>query len=64
MIEDSVVKEVRAARDEYARRHGYDVRAMVRDLQERERAGGRPVVRLQPRRPARPAQPPAAGSPA
>lgn len=51
MTEDSVVQEVRAARDEYARQFRYDVYAMVRDLQEQARAGGRTVVRFPPRPP-------------
>jgi hypothetical protein len=53
MNEDDVVREVRAARDEYCRQFGYDLGAIVRDLREQERAGGRPVVRLSPRRPVR-----------
>lgn len=51
MNEDDVVREVRAARDQYCRQFEYDLGAMVRDLREQERAGGRPVVRLSPRRP-------------
>ena len=52
-IEDEVVRAVRAARDEYCRLFGYDLGAIVRDLREQERAGGRRVVRLPPRRPER-----------
>ncbi|MEO6810309.1 MAG: hypothetical protein ABI353_14430 [Isosphaeraceae bacterium] len=51
MIEDSVLQEVRAARDAYARSHGYDVRAMVSDLRERDEQDDWPVVRFAPRRP-------------
>lgn len=51
MFEDTVLQEVRAARDAYARSHGYDVRAMVADLRERDDRGDWPVVRLAPRRP-------------
>ena len=51
MNEDSVLQEVRAAREAYARLHGYDVRAMVADLRERDDRGDWPVVRLAPRRP-------------
>ena len=32
MNEDSVLQEVRAAREAYAQSHGYDVWAMVADL--------------------------------
>ena len=54
MSEDSVLQEIRAAREEYARSHGYDVWAMVADLRERDDRGDWPVVRLVPRRPALP----------
>jgi len=53
MTEDSLVREVRVARDEYSRQFAYDVAAIVRDLREQERAGGREVVCLPPRRPTR-----------
>ena len=53
MSEDDVVREVRAAREEYCRQFGYDLGAIVRDLREQERVGGRQVVRLLPRRPVR-----------
>ena len=36
MIEDPIVKEVREARDEHARRFGYDLDAIFRDLKEKE----------------------------
>jgi hypothetical protein len=51
MTEDTVLQEVRAAREAYARSHGYDVWAMVADLRERDNRGDWPVVRLAPRRP-------------
>jgi hypothetical protein len=57
MNEDSVLKEVRAAREAYARSHGYDVWAMVADLRERDDRGDWPVVRLAPRRPTAPGDP-------
>jgi hypothetical protein len=63
MCEDDVVREVRAAREEYCRQFGYDLGAIVRDLREQERAGDRRVVRLPPRRPAR-TSPEVTGSPA
>ena len=53
MSEDDVLREVRAAREEYCRQFGYDLAAIVRDLREQERAGGRKVVRLSPRQPER-----------
>jgi hypothetical protein len=51
MIEDDVVREVRAVREAYARLHGYDVKAMVADLRARDLAGDWRVVRRAPRRP-------------
>ncbi|HZU34459.1 MAG TPA: hypothetical protein VFA18_01050 [Gemmataceae bacterium] len=61
MTEDDVLREVRAAREAYARSHQFDVRAMVADLRARDAAGDWPVVRRPPRRPdagARPADAP------
>jgi hypothetical protein len=52
MVEDDVLRQVRAAREAYAQSHGYDVRAMVADLRARDLAGDWPVVRRSPRRPA------------
>jgi hypothetical protein len=51
MIEDDVVREVRAAREAFAASHGYDIRAMVAALHELAVASGREVVRFAPRRP-------------
>lgn len=39
MPTDSVVAEVRAAREAYAARFGFDLEAMARDLRELERSG-------------------------
>jgi hypothetical protein len=44
--EDEIVAEVRAVRDAYAQRFGYDVRAICRDLKRSQDAGNRQVVRL------------------
>lgn len=51
MNEDSVLREVRAAREDYARSHGFDVRKIVADLQKLDSVGDWTVVRLAPRRP-------------
>jgi hypothetical protein len=51
MTEDDVLREVRAAREAYARLHNFDVRAMVADLRARDEAGDWPVVRRAPRPP-------------
>ena len=49
MVLDSIVAEVRQARDELAKRFDYDLRAMIEDARERQLAGGRRVVTLPPR---------------
>ena len=41
---DPIVAEVRAVRDEHAARFGYDVKAIFRDIQARQRASGRKYV--------------------
>ena len=51
MIEDEVVREVRAVREAFAASHGYDIRAMVAALHEFGVASGRELVRLAPRKP-------------
>lgn len=50
MHEDPILAEIRAIREEYARRFNYDVRAILRDLREQEKRGSRTVVTLPPRR--------------
>ena len=49
MALDSIVAEVRQAREESARRFDYDLRAMIQDAKQRQVAGGRRVVTLPPR---------------
>src|SRR4051812_10666762 len=51
MSEDTVLQEVRAAREAFARSHGFNVRAMVAALRALDDAGDWLVVRLAPRRP-------------
>jgi hypothetical protein len=41
---DPIVEEVRQARDAYAARFNYDLRAICRDLKEQEKRSGRRVV--------------------
>lgn len=57
MIEDDVLREVRAAREAYARLHNFDVHAMIADLQARNSAGDWRVVRRSPRHPPQMARP-------
>jgi hypothetical protein len=49
VIEDDVLREVRAAREAYARLHNFNIRAMVEDLRRRDLAGDWQVVRHPPR---------------
>jgi hypothetical protein len=51
MPHDRVVEEVRAAREAYAGRFGFDLRAICRDLREREQASDHQLVSLPPRPP-------------
>ena len=51
MQPDPIVEEVRKARDEYAKRFNYDLDAICRDLQEKQRRGKRNVISLPPKRP-------------
>lgn len=48
---DDVLLEVRTVREAYAKRFGYDLRAIHRDLKVQEQLGGRRLVSLSPRRP-------------
>jgi hypothetical protein len=41
---DPIVDEVRRVRDAYAARFDYDLRAIYRDLKEREKRSGRKIV--------------------
>lgn len=51
MKSGDVLAELRAWRDEFARSHGYDLRAMVAVLREMDAAAGARVVRGEPRPP-------------
>jgi hypothetical protein len=53
MSQDKIVEETRRVRDEFAKSQGYDLTKIVRALKAEEAAGGRPLVRRQPRRPTR-----------
>lgn len=46
---DPIVAEVRAIRDEHARKFGYDLKRIFEDIQEREATSGRTYLRLAPR---------------
>ncbi len=50
MAADSIVSEVRQARDALAQRFNYDLHAIVCDARERQATGGRKVVTFPPKR--------------
>jgi hypothetical protein len=50
MARDPIVAEVRRIRDEIAKEHGYDLKAIVRALQRQESESGRALVRLPAKR--------------
>ena len=52
MSNGDILSELRAWRNEFARSHGYDIRAMSATLSELDNAGERKVVRGNPRQPA------------
>lgn len=49
MWRDPIVEEIRKYRQEYAARFNHDLKAICRDLRERQKKGGRKVVSLPPR---------------
>ena len=52
MSNGDILSELRTWRNEFARSHGYDIRAMSATLRELDNAGERKVVRGNPRQPA------------
>lgn len=50
MWRDPIVTEVRRNREEYAARFNYDIKAICRDLRERQKKSTRKVVSLPPKR--------------
>jgi hypothetical protein len=51
MSDTDILAELRAWRDEFARTHGYDLKAMAASLRSLDEAAGARVVRGEPRRP-------------
>ncbi len=51
MYDDPIVADIRKLRDEYARRFGYDLDAICRDLREQQKGSGHHIVRRQAKRP-------------
>ena len=50
MINDPIIAEVRRARDVLAAKFNYDVAAIVRDAQQRQKQSKLKVVSLEPRK--------------
>lgn len=50
MWRDPIVDEVRSLREAYAGRFNFELQAIARDLKAQERATGRELIRLKPRR--------------
>ena len=48
MSRDTIVDEVRKAREEYARKFNYDLDAIFRDIKEQEKKSGRQFVSFTP----------------
>jgi hypothetical protein len=48
MTVDSIVAEVRRAREELASQFNYDLHAMIQNARERQKRGGRKVVSFPP----------------
>jgi len=51
MESDAIVADIREKRERRAARFACDIRALVKDAQERDAVGDREVVRLPPRQP-------------
>ena len=45
-----IIAEVRGVRDEHTAQFGYDIKAIFRDIQARQKASGRKYVRYRARR--------------
>ena len=57
MIEDRMLREIREAKEEYARKHNYDLKAMVEGLNQEELAKTWTFVSFPPRPVESPSQP-------
>jgi hypothetical protein len=50
MAQDEIIKEVRAIREAYGARFGFDIRAIYNEAKQSEGKSGRPVIAPEPRR--------------
>jgi hypothetical protein len=48
---DPIVEEIHRVREKLAEQHGFDIRAIVRDLRDKQARSGRQYDTLPPRRP-------------
>ena len=49
MAADPIIAEVRQAREAFAERFNYDLRAMMQDVRQRQAASGRRIVSFPPK---------------
>jgi hypothetical protein len=49
-IQDEIISELRAIREAYAERFGFDIRAIYQEAKREEERGGREIVVREPRR--------------
>lgn len=50
MADEDIILEIRAIREAFAAKHGFDPHAMVAELREKDASGDRIVLSLEPRR--------------
>ena len=50
-MRDTIVDEVRKAREDYSRQFDFDLDAICRDLRQKQQSSGEQVVSFPPRRP-------------
>ncbi|MCI5219365.1 MAG: hypothetical protein D3914_09285 [Candidatus Electrothrix sp. LOE2] len=51
MIDDSLIEEIRRNRNEYAKQFNYNLDAICRDLEKKQKLSGRKVVSFSPKKP-------------
>ncbi|MCI5226301.1 MAG: hypothetical protein D3918_06480 [Candidatus Electrothrix sp. AX2] len=50
MIDDPIIEEIRRNRNEYAKQFNYDLDAICRDLEKKQRLSGRKAVSFPPKK--------------
>ncbi|WP_446010308.1 hypothetical protein [Candidatus Electrothrix sp.] len=51
MIDDPLIEEIRRNRNEYAKKFNYNLDAICRDLEKKQKLSGRKVVSFPPKKP-------------